>query len=175
MTKAKLLKYAVAGLAVAGLLALAAPGARADSTTIGAKVDIAEAISISSGLDLDFATVSAPETGGPGTIEVATDDTVTEGGGSVVTNGTPGAGTFDVSGQGSATYAITGPTVTTNFSATALSLGSLTSDPSGAGTLDAGGAQTIKIGGTLSINAGATAGVNGGGSAAVITVEVNYN
>lgn len=175
MTKAKLLKYAVAGLAVAGLAALAAPGARADSATIGAKVDIATAISIVSGNDLDFATVSAPETGGPGTITVATDGTVTEGSGSVVTNGTPGAGTFTVSGQGSATFAITGPTVTTDFTATALSLGSLTSDPSVAGTLGPGGGETIKVGGTLSINADATAGLNGGGNAAVITVEVNYN
>lgn len=177
MKKPSIAKYAVVLVLMAGLVAFTAPSAKAQSntTTIDAVVTIAQAIGITGGATLDFATVSAPVSGGPGTILVTTGGSFTAGGGSLVISGTPVAGRFDVTGVGNATYSITGPIVEDNFTATGLSLGTLTRNPSMTGALTGGGTESIDIGGTLSITTFATAGVNGGGNPAKIRLTVNYN
>lgn len=103
------------------------------------------------------------------------------------TSSTQTAARFDVTGEGSTTYAITpsGVTALTGISGAALTLPSTmalakTSDLTGAnvttgnvtaGTLAAGGTQSIYVGGTLTVGAAQPAGTYTGN----VTVTVEYN
>ena len=85
-----------------------------------------------------------------------------------------GAASFAVTGDSTATYAITLPgsaaTITrTGFTET-MSVGTFVSNPSGTGTLTAG-AQTLLVGGTLTVGSAQVAGAYSGS----FSVTVDYN
>jgi hypothetical protein len=87
--------------------------------------------------------------------------------------GTVTAATFDITGQGAYTYAITLPTSAVTLSepdAATLTVSSFVSDPSGTGALTAG-AGSVSVGATLNVIQGQTAGVYTGS----FDVTVAYN
>jgi hypothetical protein len=88
--------------------------------------------------------------------------------------GTVTAASFNVTGLGTSTYAITLPgtiTLTGNPSGT-MTVDNFVSNPSGTGALTAG-AQVLSVGGTLNVDAAQTAGTYT--NTTDMTVTVNYN
>ena len=85
------------------------------------------------------------------------------------------AASFDVTGQGTYTYAITLPSSPITLNGTpsgTVTVGTFTSTPSATGALT-GGAQTITVGATLNIPASTVAGSYTNASG--LSVTVNYN
>lgn len=92
-----------------------------------------------------------------------------------VITGTVTAASFDVTGEGASTYAITLPgsyTITRVAGTETMTVNGFTSTPSATGALTAG-AQTITVGATLNISAGQVAGSYT--NATGFDVTVNYN
>jgi hypothetical protein len=145
------------------------------SATATATATIVAPLTITKTVDLDFGNVAAGASAG--TLELAPDGTRTAGGGvtlpAIVGNVTPA--TFDVTGDGSLTYAITLPAsvLLTQVSGTeTMTADNFTSMPSGTGALLAG-LQVLTVGATLNVNANQAPGTYVSGTP--FTVTVNYN
>ena len=166
------LAMALAGIAGLGALALDSGPASAASTSGTANATIIAPITIGAILTLEFGQIVT----GAGVSVVR----VTSGGArslvsgnATLAGGTFRAGTFDIGGEGNATYAITLPAgaATLTGPGTDMTVDTWTSSPSGTGTLSGGGAQTISVGGDLNIGASQATGSYTG----TYTVTVDYN
>lgn len=162
-------------LALASCLALAGinGASAADNTTANATATVIAPISIAKVSDLTFGNLIA---GTGGTIAINAADSVTLVGITAPSTqtGTRAAAVFNVTGEGSYTYAITLPstnqTITHSNTVNTMLVNSFVSNPSGTGTLTAG-AQTLKVGATLNVGSAQLAGVYSG----AFTVTVAYN
>ena len=168
-------KLSLAVLALAGAIAIPA-GAASDTAAASATVIVP--IAIAKAVDLAFGKF-APGAGG--TVTVSTNGTRTVSGAILSTNGSsPTAARFNVTGEASATYAIThsGTTDLTSGSDTMalakfsdLTAGGATSGTAATGALSGGGAQSIYVGGTLTVGAAQPTGTYTG----TVIVAVEYN
>ncbi len=148
---------------------LASAGAQAASTSASGTATVIPAMTITKVSDLRFGSF-APTTSA-GTVVVATGGGRTASNVSLSSLNTGGAASFNVTGSGTATYAITLPsTASMTGPGTAMGLSAFTSNPSGTGTLVAG-AGTIAVGATLAVGASQTAGTYTG----AFNVSVDYN
>jgi spore coat protein U-like protein len=165
--QASLLAVAFAG---AGLCAQQAYAA---TDTANGTATVMTPIAISKTADLRFGKFSAL-TGGTVVISTAGARSVT---GAVVPSATDvgGEGSFSVTGDANATYAITLPgsaTITHTVDNTkTMSIGTFISNPSGTGTLSGAGTQTLSVGGTLTVGNAQTVGSYTG----TFDVTVEYN
>ncbi len=142
-----------------------------------ATATIVTPIAISKTVDMNFGNVAV--TSSAGTVELTPAGVRTAAGGVTLPNvtGTVAAASFDVTGEGTYTYAITLPTtdytITESVNGTAtMTVNAFTSSPSGTGALTAG-AQTVTVGATLNVSATQTAGTYT--NATGFDVTVNYN
>lgn len=138
--------------------AQASDDATATSTaTIVAPLTIAKA----TGGDMNFGNVAVGASSGTVVLSAASGRTATGGVTLPATTGTVAAASFDVTGEGTYTYAITLPsaevTLTRNTGTETVTVSTFTSTPSGTGTLTAG-AQSLKVGATLNVGASQVAG-----------------
>jgi hypothetical protein len=136
-----------------------------------ANATIISPITIEAGSALSFGDIIA----GAGTVTIATDGTRTNGYQAFSGNqtGTVAAASFDITGQGAYTYAITLPTsdVTLNDGDSGeMVVNNFVSTPDGTGEL-VDGASTVSVGATLNVTAGQTTGVYAGS----FDVTVAYN
>ncbi|MDH3460715.1 MAG: DUF4402 domain-containing protein [Burkholderiaceae bacterium] len=161
-------------MTIASGLALASvSSAFAASDSAQANATIIAPIAIAWVSDLSFGNIIA---GAGGTIAVAAlDNAVTLSGVTVPSvPGTRAAAVFNVTGEGTNTYAITLPstdqTITHTNTVNTMLANAFASNPSGTGALT-GGAQTLKVGATLNVGAAQLAGVYTG----AFTVSVDYN
>lgn len=150
--------------------------AQASATaTATASATIVAPITITKMVDMNFGNVAVHATNA-GTVVLATAGTRTLTGGITLpaTAGTVTAASFDVTGSGTYTYAITLPTTAdlTGTPSGTMTLNTFVSDPATTGALTAG-VQTIKVGATLNVTGGQTAGSYT--NAAAIPVVVVYN
>lgn len=172
-SRARTLRVAATGAAVFGLLVQGAAVQAADATGT-ASATVVTPIAISNTAGIAFGKLSA---GTGGTVVMSTAGERTKSGGVVLLSGTAGnAAAFNVTGDASATYAITLPssavTITHSVDNTkTMNIGTFTSNPSATGTLSAGGAQTVNVGATLTVASAQTAGSYSGN----FTVSVEYN
>lgn len=138
------------------LAALVSAGeALAASATGTAEGESVTPIAIAANANLKLGQFSSPAGDGGGTITIGTDGSPSKTGGVVLVTGSGAqAATFDVTGQGNLTYAITLPgdaTVTlSNGGGGSIALNSFVSDPANTGQLT-GGAQTLNVGATATI------------------------
>jgi hypothetical protein len=160
-------------LLAAGVALISGPVAsHAASDTANATAEIVVPIAINNTQDLAFGKIDA-QTGGTVVIDTAGSRTKTGAVILIAAGSTQTQATFDVTGDGTATYSITLPAGSVSLSDGAthtMSVGTFTSSPSGTGTLTAG-AQTINVGGTLTVASGQAAGSYTG----TFTVTVEYN
>jgi spore coat protein U-like protein len=169
-------------LALATACALGAAGlsgsANAATTNATATATVVTPIAITKVTDLAFGNLYASSSSG--TIKVDTDNSRSVTGGVTAGTGSGTAARFNITGQASATYAITyssGVTLTGPGTAMALTQISDTSAAGGAaslaatGTLSGGGTQSLYIGGTLAVGADQVAGAYTG----TISATVDYN
>jgi len=122
---------------------------------------------------MDFGTIAES---GAGTVVLATDGSRSVTGGvSTLASGPGTAADFIVTGEPSATYAITLPaSVSLTGPGPAMTADTFVSSPTPTGTLSAGpGTETILVGATLNVAAGQTAGAYT--TAGTFNVTVNYN
>lgn len=133
-------------------------------------------IAIAKSADMNFGNVAVGSSSGTVVLSPAAGRTVTGGVTLPATSGTVAAASFNVTGQGTYTYAITLPssavTLTRNTGAETMTATTFTSTPSGTGALTAG-AQTLTVGATLNVGASQVAGTYVSGTA--FTVSVVYN
>ena len=163
---------ALVALAATSTVALAQQSTATTSANAGATV--VAAISISSTADLDFGAVVAGGTLGTVVQTAASSPGRSSTGGTKLGNATTvSPATFSVTGEPSATYAITLPSspVTISAGSDDMTIDTFTSSPSGTGTLSGGGAQTVYVGGTLHVAANQPAGIYTG----TFNVTVAYN
>ncbi len=163
-------KYAlmitVFALVMSTQTAVAADGTGTATATIIAPITITPV------LDLAFGKLSA-NTGG--TVVISTAGARSVGSGTVAlvnTGSTQNQATFDITGDGVSTYAITlpGAAATITSGGDTMSVDTFVSDPAATGTLTAG-AQTVNVGGTLTVGSGQATGSYTG----TFTVTVEYN
>jgi len=157
--------------ATGSMVALLGANTYAASDTGTATATVMTPISISADTALDFGAF-APSTGG--TVTIATDGARSSSGVVPSSTDTGNNGVFTVTGQASATYAITLPsdgTVTITSGANSMDVDTFTSNPSGTGTLSGGGSQTLNVGATLTVGSGQAAGSYSG----TFDVSVEYN
>jgi hypothetical protein len=143
----------------------------AATTTAAGNATVVANMGITKTLDLRFGKFSAG-TGGEVVMSTASGRSKT---GAVMLSALDagGAASFNVTGDTTATYAITlpGATLITHTDAvTTMSIGTFNSNPSGTGTLTAG-AQTLLVGGTLTVASAQLAGLYSG----TFSVTVDYN
>ncbi len=168
-------RFAKCALAVGaiGLVAVLPSSAQAADGTATASATIATAISIANVADMNFGTIAEA---GAGTVVLATDGSRSVTGGvSTLASGPGAAADFIVTGQPSATYAITLPaSVSLTGPGPAMTADTFVSSPTPTGTLSAGpGTETVLVGATLNVAAGQTAGAYSTDS--TFNVTVNYN
>ena len=161
-------------MTIASGLALASvSSAFAASDNANATATVIAPIAIAKVSDLLFGNIIA---GTGGTIAVDAADSVSLGGNVTVPptqTGTRAAAVFNVSGEGTNTYAITLPAnsvVVITGPGTDMNVNVFVSNPSGTGALTAG-AQQLKVGATLTVGSPQTAGAYTG----AFTVTVAYN
>jgi hypothetical protein len=161
------LAFSIAGLAL-GSIAFAQNTATA---TANATARIITPISISKTADLNFGDVVA--SGSAGTVVLSTAGArSTTGGASLGSGSAVSAAAFTVSGQGSATYAITLPaSATVTSGPNTMTVNAFTSNPSGTGTLSGGGSQNLNVGATLNVGVSQPTGTYSG----TFDVTVTYN
>ena len=159
---------ALAALAMASTLSAAQNSA---NTTANATARIITPISIAKTADLNFGDVVS--SGVAGTVAVDVAGARTSAGGASLGNGTGvTAAAFTVSGQGSATYAITLPASAVITSGpNNMTVNGFVSNPAGTGTLSAGGSQALAVGGTLQVGVAQATGSYTG----TFSVTVAYN
>ena len=147
-------------------------------STATANATVIAPIAIVKNLSLEFGNVVK---GTAGTVAIATTGARTDSGVELTPGtqtGTVRAATFDITGEGTMTYAITLPADDAVVLATDDGIGDtkkmelvdFVSDPSGTGTLTAG-AQTLKVGATMTLDGSEIAGAY----AATYSVTVAYN
>lgn len=164
------------GISILTITSSLAAFAQADATATASATIIAP-IAITKTVDMNFGT-SAVQAGTGGTIILAPAGTRTVTGGVTlpVVPGTVTAASFNVTGEGTSTYSITLPSVSTTLThtdnTTTMSCAAFTSTPSSTGTLSSG-TQTVTVGATLTLAAAQLAGVYLSGTP--FTVTVNYN
>lgn len=144
------------------------------SATATATATIVAPITIVKTVDMNFGNVAASTVAGTVILAPAGTRTFTGGVRLPVVPGTVTAASFDVTGEGANTYAITLPSSAISLadaSSHTMSVDVFTSTPSTTGTLTSG-AQTITVGGTLHVGATQAPGVYTSGN---FTVTVNYN
>jgi hypothetical protein len=145
------------------------------SATATTSATIITPIAITKTVDMNFGNIAVSPTIA-GTVVLAPAGTRTKTGGVTLpaVNGTVAAASFNITGLGTSTYAITLPgTITlTGTPSGSMTVGTFVSTPSGTGTLTAG-AQTVLVGGTLNVGAAQAAGVYT--NTTDMTVTVNYN
>ncbi|MEX0623664.1 DUF4402 domain-containing protein [Saccharospirillum sp.] len=151
-----------------------APSTMAATATGDASATVVTPIAITAVNALDFGTVVA--SGTAGTVVMGTDGTRTVTGGTTLSSKSAGtAGTFDVTGEGDATYAITLPAsisiADTEATPNTMTVDTFTSNPATTGTLDVNGAETISVGATLNVEASQVANTYTG----TYDVTVDYN
>jgi hypothetical protein len=168
----------------AAIVLMTASNAKAQSSTSAdAFATIIAPITIAKAVDMNFGNVAvqgATSVGGAagtgGTVVLAPGGTRTATGGVTLPGsvGTVTAASFNVTGDGNRTYAITLPssdvTLTHSGNVATMAINAFTSNPSGTGTLSSG-AQTLNVGATLNVAVGQLPGVYTG----QFTVMVNYN
>lgn len=168
-SRARALAPVSAALLMAGFFH--ATAVQAASTTANASATVITPIAIAKTADLAFGSFSAATAG---TVAIATDGTRTATGGVLLSSQTAGgAAAFNVTGQDTATYAITLPTdstVTLSGPGTAMAVDSFVSNPSGTGTLGATG-QAVNVGATLTVGPAQAEGAYTG----TFNVAVEYN
>lgn len=168
-SRARALVPVSAALLMAGLFH--ATAAQAASASANASATVITPIAIAKTADLAFGSFSAATAG---TVVIATDGTRSATGGVLLSSNTAvGAAAFDVTGQDTATYAITLPadgTVTLSGPGTAMAVDSFVSNPSGTGTLGATG-QAVNVGATLTVGSAQAEGAYSG----TFNVSVEYN
>ncbi|HCV15589.1 MAG TPA: hypothetical protein DF637_04575 [Rikenellaceae bacterium] len=146
------------------------------SATATATGTILTPIAIANAANMNFGNVASSGTAGTVVLPPAASPTRTTTGGVSLPSpvGTISAATFTVTGNGSATYAITLPSTATTVTsgANTMTVDAFTSSPSGTGTLTSG-TQTLYVGATLNVGASQAAGEYVSGTA--FTVTVNYN
>lgn len=141
------------------------------TTSANASATIVTAISLSKTSDLDFGHVVASGSAGTVVMSAAGSRSAT-GGASLGNAGSAAAAAFTVSGQASATYAITLPSSATITSGgNNMTVNTFTSSPSSTGTLSAGGSQTLSVGATLQVGSSQATGSYTGS----FNVTVAYN
>jgi hypothetical protein len=125
--------------------------------------------------DMNFGTVAvSSSTAGTVILAPAGTRSVTGGAQVVVTGGGGTAASFNITGEGTSTYAITLPadgTVTVISGANSMPVNTFTSSPATTGTLSSG-AQTVTVGATLEVAAGQATGTY---TSAAFNVTVAYN
>lgn len=172
--KKTMMKRAVAMAVISAALGASEAWAQQNSATTSANASatIVPAIAISKTADLNFGDVVAGSTAGTVVLSTAGARSVT-GGTTLGNTAGAAAASFSVTGDPSATYAITLPSsaVTLTSGANTMTAGTFTSNPSGTGTLSAGGSQTVAVGGTLSVGATQATGTYTG----TFNVTVAYN
>ncbi|MCG2586471.1 DUF4402 domain-containing protein [Massilia sp. TS11] len=162
-------KTFIRAIALAALAAGFSHSASAASATASGTATVIAPMTITKTNDLRFGAF-APTTSA-GTVTIATGGARTGSNVSLSSLNAGGAASFNVTGDTTATYAITLPTTATlSGPGTAMTISSFTSNPSGTGTLSAG-AGTISVGGTLAVGASQTAGSYSGS----FSVTVDYN
>jgi hypothetical protein len=148
------------------------------SATATSTATIVSPLGITQVVDMNFGNVA--KSAAPGTVVLAPDGSRTVTGGATLSTafaGTVTAASFNVTGEGTYTYAITLPsadvtlTNTTGVGAETMILNTFTSAPNGTGTLTAG-AQTLTVGATLNVGANQVAGTY---VSTPFTVSVVYN
>ncbi len=145
------------------------------SATATSTATIVTPISITKTVDMNFGNVAVTSTGGTVVLTPAGARSTTGGVTLPATNGTVAAASFNVTGEGTYTYAITLPssvTLTRNSGSETMTVNAFTSNPSTTGQLTAG-AQTLTVGATLNVSATQAAGTYVSGTP--FTVTVNYN
>lgn len=151
-----------------------APSAMAATATGNSSATVVTPIAITANATLDFGTVVAGATAGTVVMSTAGARSVT-GGTTLSSKNAGAAGTFDVTGQASTTYAITLPASISISDGAAtpntMTVDTFTSNPASTGTLSTGGAQTISVGATLSVSGSQVAGTYTG----TYDVTVAYN
>lgn len=163
-------------LAIAALvIAFSASSFAQSSATATSTATIVTPISITKTVDMNFGNIAVNSSSG--TVVLSPEGARSSTGGVTLpgTSGTVTAASFDVTGEGAYTYAITLPssvTITRNSGAEIMTVNAFTSTPSATGTLTAG-AQTLTVGATLNVGASQVAGTYVSGTA--FTVTVNYN
>lgn len=165
-------------LACALVLGMAGHGTDSQAATASndATATVVAPIAIAAGSTLRFGSFSTAAAGQTVSIN-ATSGARTSSGALLVTS-TTGRATFNVTGQGSLTYAITLPgngvvTITTDDGGSAneiMAVSNFVSDPSGTGTLTSG-AQTLGVGATITTVSSQVAGAYTGS----FNVSVDYN
>jgi Domain of unknown function (DUF4402) len=141
------------------------------STSANATARIVTPIAIAKTSDMHFGDVVAG--GSAGTVVLTPAGVRSAAGGTTLGNaGGTAAAAFNVTGQGSATYAITLPASTTVTSgANTMTVNAFASSPSGTGALSAGGSQALTVGATLNVGASQATGTYTG----TFNVTVTYN
>jgi hypothetical protein len=148
------------------------------SATATASATIVTPISIAKATngDMSFGNIAVGASGG--TVVLSPAGSRTETGGVTLpttVTGTVAAASFDVTGQGNYTYAITLPssavTLTRSGGSETMTIDNFTSTPDGTGTLSSG-SDNIKVGATLNVGASQVAGTY---TSDTFTVSVVYN
>lgn len=150
--------------------------AQAEATaTASATATIVAPITITRTVDMNFGNVAVHETI-DGTVVLAPAGTRTRTGGVTLPfiAGTVTAASFNVTGSGTYTYAITLPTtdVTLSGPTESMILNNFTSTPAGTGALTAG-AQTLNVGATLNVTGGQEVGSYTNANAVPVIVVYN--
>lgn len=175
-----IMKHRIALLSASLILSAVPSTAFAADATATAEIGatVLTPISISKSADLNFGSFAA-DADQSGTVVIATNSgrTFTGGTSAISTDaGTVTAASFDVTGQGTATFSITLPssnvTLTRATGTETMSVGTFVSNPSGTGTLTAG-AATVAVGATLSVAAGQVAGTYSNASGLPVVVAYN--
>lgn len=170
LNRVSLKKLALACAFALGGAAIAVNGSAANTATANATATVIAPIAISKTADLRFGKFAAGGTTGTVVMSAAGSRSAT---GGVVLSALDagGAASFSVTGDTTATYAITLPgTATITSGANTMTVGTFTSSPSATGALTAG-AQTLTVGGTLSVGASQATGAYTG----TFDVTVQYN
>ena len=166
-------KLGTMALAIAGLTlgSYAFAQSNSASTSANSTARVVTPISIAKTADMNFGDVVAG--GSAGTVALTPAGVRSATGGATLGNaGGVAAAAFTVSGQGSATYAITLPASTTVTSGgNSMTVDTFASNPSGTGALSAGGSQALTCGATLNVGASQASGTYTG----TFNVTVTYN
>ncbi len=145
------------------------------SATGSVSATIVIPIAISKTTDMNFGNIAVSAATGGGTVTLPTSGSRTKTGNITLPNvtGSPTAGIFHVTGNGSFTYAITLPgSFNISHGADVMLVHNFVSDPSGTGTLSSG-AQDIYVGATLDVAASQPAGLYT--NLIDFTISVDYN
>jgi hypothetical protein len=169
----KIILIFLATILVAGFSNKAMAQATASAT---ATATIVTPIAITKTVEMNFGNVAVTSSGGTVVLAPAGTRSTTGGVTLPATVGTVTAASFNVTGQGVYTYAITLPstdyTITRSGETETMTVNTFTSAPSGTGALTAG-AQTVTVGATLNVSANQVAGTYT--NATGFDVTVNYN